>query len=203
MQSFVHIFNLKGSGDMTAPKKVPSDKTVRKWMYSAIPLMFILGGLTHFLYKLSGENVFVGIFCPVNESVWEHLKISFWVPLAWWIITYLRKSKSYSINAAKWFSCCAAALYIAPLVICAFYYTYTGALGIHSLILDIFSLLLGLATAQIAAFHFYKYGKFKESCLKFSMIAVLILAAAFVIFTFLTPQLPIFLDPVTGIYGIR
>lgn len=187
---------------MAAPRGMPSDKTVRKWMYSAIPLMFILGGLTHFAYKLSGENTIVGIFCPVNESVWEHLKMSFWVPLAWWVITYYKKSKSYSINTPKWFSCCAVALYIAPLVITTFFYTYTGALGIESLVLDIFSLLLGLAAAQLAAFHFYKYGKFKESCLKYALIAIFVLAAAFVVFTFMPPHLPIFQDPITGAYGI-
>lgn len=181
----------------------PSDIKVRKWMYSAIPLMFILGGLTHFFYKLSGENTLVGILCPVNESVWEHLKMSFWVPFGWWVFTYLKKSTSYIISAPRWFSCCAAALYIAPLVITAFYYTYTGALGIHSLALDIFSLFLGLAAAQIVAFHFYKYGKFKESCLKYSLIAICILAAAFVLFTFIPPHLPIFMDPETGVYGIR
>jgi len=35
----------------------------------------ILGTLSHFFYDWSGQNIIVGMFCPVNESVWEHLKL--------------------------------------------------------------------------------------------------------------------------------
>lgn len=34
-----------------------------------------LGTLNHFLYFLSGQSPIVALFCPVNESVWEHLKL--------------------------------------------------------------------------------------------------------------------------------
>ena len=30
--------------------------------------------LSHFAYPLSGDSALVGLFNPVNESVWEHLK---------------------------------------------------------------------------------------------------------------------------------
>ena len=35
----------------------------------------ITGTLLHFVYEWSGESLFVGIFSPINESVWEHLKL--------------------------------------------------------------------------------------------------------------------------------
>ena len=31
----------------------------------------ITGTLLHFVYEWSGESLFVGIFSPINESVWE------------------------------------------------------------------------------------------------------------------------------------
>ena len=34
-----------------------------------------LGTLNHFLYFLSGQSPIIALFCPVNESVWEHLKL--------------------------------------------------------------------------------------------------------------------------------
>ena len=34
-----------------------------------------IGTLFHFLFELLGQNAFVGLFTPVNESVWEHLKL--------------------------------------------------------------------------------------------------------------------------------
>ena len=36
-----------------------------------------LGAAAHFFYEWSGNNFFVGMFSPVNESVWEHMKLAF------------------------------------------------------------------------------------------------------------------------------
>ena len=36
----------------------------------------ILGTVGHFFYEWSGENKIVGIFFPVNESTWEHMKLT-------------------------------------------------------------------------------------------------------------------------------
>ena len=40
-------------------------------------LELILGTLLHFIYEWSGNNAIIASFSAVNESVWEHLKISF------------------------------------------------------------------------------------------------------------------------------
>lgn len=56
---------------------------VRKWwenyrnnLYYAVCIM-LAGTLFHFVYDWSGHNAFVALFSPVNESVWEHLKLFF------------------------------------------------------------------------------------------------------------------------------
>ena len=38
---------------------------------------FILGSICHFLYEFSDYNPFLALIVPVNESVWEHLKLVF------------------------------------------------------------------------------------------------------------------------------
>ena len=45
----------------------------------------ITGTLLHFVYEWSGESLLVGIFSPINESVWEHLKLLFF-PMSVWIL---------------------------------------------------------------------------------------------------------------------
>jgi hypothetical protein len=35
------------------------------------------GVFLHFTFELSGKNYFVALFSPVNESIWEHLKLLF------------------------------------------------------------------------------------------------------------------------------
>ena len=43
---------------------------------AGVPVLFLAGTLIHFLYGLSGEFFLVGLLAPVNESVWEHLKLA-------------------------------------------------------------------------------------------------------------------------------
>ena len=38
----------------------------------------ILGVIFHFLYNWTGQIRFIGFFVPVNESIWEHLKLIFY-----------------------------------------------------------------------------------------------------------------------------
>ncbi len=184
-------------------KKPPcSANAVKNWVLFGIPVAFIIGGFTHFAFELSGGNTFVGIFSPVNESVWEHLKMSFWTLLIWWVIGYFLLSRGGCISAAKWFSACAAALYIAPIFITIVYYLYTGALGVRYPIVDILLLLVGIAVAQISAYRIFKCARSHKSRLFWSLLLIAILAAAFVVFTFSPPQIPLFMDMRTGSFGI-
>lgn len=62
------------------------DKASRNWILFGIPVVFLAAGLLHFVYDWSGEATIVGLFTPVNESVWEHLKLLFWPLFVWWMI---------------------------------------------------------------------------------------------------------------------
>ena len=48
-------------------------------LYSIIIFLLVcgLGVLSHFLYDWSGQNKIVGIISSINESTWEHLKLTF------------------------------------------------------------------------------------------------------------------------------
>jgi len=183
-------------------KLLDSKDAAQNWILLGIPVLLIVGSLMHFVYEWSGNLTVVGIFAPINESVWEHLKMTFWPMLFWWVIGYYILSKRNNISALQWFVSCAAAEVLCPLVIVCFYYTYTGALGIESIILDIFSLFLGIAVAQLLALHVYKYSKLTPRCLYYAIVVLILLAVAFAVFTFNPPQLPLFKDSSTGKYGI-
>ena len=43
----------------------------------AILAVAILGSLNHFLYDWTGGSSLAALFCPINESPWEHLKLLF------------------------------------------------------------------------------------------------------------------------------
>ena len=55
-------------------------KMKKIFIWSAI-IVSILGTLLHFAYDWSGQNTLVGLFTPVNESTWEHMKLIFFPTL--------------------------------------------------------------------------------------------------------------------------
>lgn len=187
---------------MLKSKALASKNLAKNWILLGIPVLFFVGSLMHFIYEWSGNSIIVGIFAPVNESVWEHLKLTFWPMLIWWFIGYSIICKRNKISAAQWFISCAVSIVVCPLVIVIFYYTYTGALGIQLLILDIFSLLLGLFAGQGLALHVYTYAKAKASSFYIAIAILILVAITFTVFTFAPPQIPLFKDPLTGNYGV-
>jgi hypothetical protein len=49
-------------------------------------LLFGIGASMHFVYEFSGCNIIAAVFCAVNESVYEHIKIMLFPILAWWAL---------------------------------------------------------------------------------------------------------------------
>lgn len=47
--------------------------------YTIIGIIFVLitGTFAHFLYDWTENNHIVGFFTPINESIWEHMKLLF------------------------------------------------------------------------------------------------------------------------------
>ena len=178
--------------------------TISGYILWGIPALFVIGSLMHFVYAWSGNLTIVGIFAPVNESVWEHLKMTVWPILLWWLIGYLALSKKNPVSISQWLVSYTVAQIACPLTILAFFYTYTGAFGIDSLFLDIFSLFLGITVGQLLALHIYRKTIIKRNSFLFyfCLVILVILVTAFTVFTFMPPKIPLFMDFSTGKYGI-
>lgn len=171
-------------------------KKIRNFQIFSIVLTFVLGTLLHFTYKLSGENKIVAVFSSINESVWEHLKLLYFPMLLSTIIGlfYFRKDVPN-------FLCSKAIGIITALVFTViFFFTYTGILGRHIAAIDIASFFIAVILGEFVSYLLI-INKFK--CSNIIAIVVLItLFLSFIIFTFFTPNIGIFKDPVTGNYGI-
>ena len=159
----------------------------KKYLIIGIPILFIIGSIFHYIYEWSGNNFLVGLISPVNESIFEHLKLVILPMTVYWLIyPYFNKN----IQKEKWFFSLIISIITAMLTIVSFYYTYTGALGIESLILDMFSLLLGLTVAHLIGSHFYTYGFSIPKWLSLALFIVIF--TLFITFTIAPPNLPIF-----------
>lgn len=159
----------------------------KKYLLTGIPILFIIGSIFHFIYEWSGNNILIGFISPKNESIWEHLKLAIIPMTIYWLIYPLINS---NIPKNKWLFSLLISILSSILTITTFYYTYTGALGIHSLILDIFSLLLGIAIGHLLGIHVFKYGP--SIPLFISLTLIFALFIIFSIFTITPPNFPIF-----------
>ncbi len=166
--------------------------TAQKWILLGIPVLILLGFPMHFVYEWSRNSPIVGAIAPVSESIWEHLKLTFWPVLLWWLAGYLLWKKKPGFNAANWVTGCAVAEFICPLVIAGFYYLYNGSLGIESLALNILALFLGVLLAQCLALHIYNHARCGLACVVASLTVLIVMVILYTVFTFTAPNIPLF-----------
>lgn len=172
------------------------------WMLFGIPILIAVAYPIHLLYEWTGKNIVAGLFAPVNESMWEHLKMVFWPTLFWWAIGYLIFLRNRGNGFARAAVTCAVSALVSEVFVIAFFYTYTGALGVESLTVNIIGLFLGLFFGILLARHIDRHTKPRKFATFIAVVLILLLAAAFLYFTFTPPHLPIFKDPPTGRFGI-
>lgn len=172
-----------------------------KLILIGIPILFLVGSFMHFLYDFTSNNVIFGAIAPVNESVWEHLKMVLLPVILWWTIYYFSAGNINNIDKNKWFSGALAALFTALITIPLLFYFYTSAFGVELLLVDILLLFLALLFGQLAGLHFYKYYEGISSRISIGIFILLIFL--FILFTFYPPHLPLFRDGMTGLYGIH
>lgn len=180
------------------------NKLTSKVLWS-IPILFVIGGLLHFAYQMTGNCAAIGIIAPVNESIFEHLKLSFYPILIWCIIQLIigRNKDKYFSDRCKVIVSAFVSCLMSMLVIIGFFYSYTQMFGVDIAILDVFSLLLGIAIGQFAGLHIYNHIKCNKTIAIASLIGIILIIIMFTIWTFNTPHIPFFRDPQTFLYGIQ
>jgi hypothetical protein len=160
--------------------------------------IILLGSALHFTYALSGNNPLVGFFSAVNESVWEHLKLAFWPSLFWMLI--LMRWLRNAIN--NFFPAKVFGTYVMVAFIPVVFYSYTAFTGESIFAVDITTFIIAVIVGQFVSYQLYKYRMLPKFADKLAIIAIILLAIAFIVFTFYPPHLPIFQDPVTSQYGV-
>jgi hypothetical protein len=167
------------------------------WQLVGFSVTSLLGTLLHYLYDISENSPILAPFSGVNESTWEHMKLLFWPMLLFLIFQYFffRERKDFLCVKLR-------GMLLGLLLIPIIFYTYNGVIGKSPDWINISIFFIAAATAYI-----YEYRRFKNNAVpcKNPILPITILAlfsVAFVVFTFITPRLGIFKDPLTGDYGI-
>ena len=171
-------------------------RSINLWQLMGYALTSLGGTLLHYLYDWTGNSVLAAPFSGINESTWEHMKLYFWPAFVFAIV------ESFFFRDREDFWCVKLrGILLGLTLIPVLFYTYNGAVGKSPDWLNIAIFFIAAAIAFI-----YETRSFnKETACSYSKLSLVILCVIgilFIVFTFATPKLGIFRDPVTGTYGI-
>lgn len=169
---------------------------IKKLKILGIILAFLLAFPLHFLYdKL--PCFITSIIAPVNESIWEHMKILFGgILIAGVIQKIIVKTKKLDINNVC-ISNFTAALTSIPIFL-AMYLPVYNSIG-ENLTITIIIMFIAIVIAEIIS-----YLIMKKDDLKLENMAIIFTIIVYIIFGLLTyfpPQHELFIDPLSLSYG--
>ena len=162
-------------------------KQLKLWFAIGAFFVLITGTLSHFLYGWTGKNAFIGFFTPVNESVWEHMKLLFFPMLLFALaMGWKWKGEFPCIASALSFGILAGTVFIP-----AFFYGYTAILGKDIFFSALAGFFLSIAVAFWAAYRLTLSCRLqKHTLLLCGAVGVLFLC--FLVFTYHPPEFAIF-----------
>ena len=173
-------------------------KDISFWQFAGFAFTSLSGTILHFLYEWTNQNIFTAPFSGVNESTWEHMKLLYFPML----ITALIQSLIFKEYKNFW--CIKLLGTVSGLILIpVIFYTYNGAFGKSPDWFNISIFFISAAISFILETKLFKSEKVGCKCSKAAISLMVVLGLSFIIFTFRTPQIPLFKDPVTGLYGIN
>lgn len=160
-----------------------------------IVVVSVLGTIFHFVYDWSGQNAFVGLWVPVNESTWEHMKLVYFPMLIFILLDSKLTSKIQVPRENLNMFTAILATFLVPIL----FYTYTGILGTHYSVLDIATFYISVTAAFVLRYRimthktcFTKLWDGREKPYPLLAIGFIFLGVCFFVFTYHPPKWGIF-----------
>lgn len=169
------------------------EQFTKKYSRIGIMVVCLVAFPLHFLFGWSGKSALIGMFTPINESIWEHLKLVYWPLLLWWGIGFRLYHAEYKLSLVKWVSSGAVAILISMIGIVGWYYTWVHGLAVTSSVIDVGSLFIAVPIGQWIAIHLYRVMQLRRIYLFLAFVFLVLAGFLFIYFTFSTPERPIFI----------
>ena len=167
------------------------------WQWLGFAVTACGGTILHFLYDWLDGAIWIAPFSGVNESTWEHMKLLFWPMFLFAVVEWLffREEKAFWCIKLK-------GMLLGLALIPVLFYTYNGVIGKSPDWINI--AIFFISAALVYLFETKQLEKENSPCPapKRAFAILLGIGVLFVVFTFVTPTLNIFKDPITGTYGI-
>ena len=172
-------------------------RSIELWQLWGFAITSLAGTILHFLYDWLGNAVWIAPFSGVNESTWEHMKLLFWPMFIYAVF------QSFFFKDRENFWCIKLrGILLGLILIPIIFYTYNGVIGKSLDWINISIFFISAALAYIYETRMLNANN--QSCVspRLALGILCIIAMLFIVFTFLTPKIGIFKDPITGTYGI-
>ena len=172
-------------------------KSINLWQFLGFAVTSFGGTVLHFLYDWTGQSKISAFFSGVNESTWEHIKLLFWPMFLYAIV------QSFFFKEYEGFWCVKLkGIMLGIGLIPIIFYTYNGVIGKSPDWLNISIFFVCAAISYIYETKLFKADKTKCKYSKLAFALLCVIALLFIIFTFVTPEIAIFKDPLTETFGI-
>ena len=161
-------------------------------------ISFILAVLLHFVYGLI-PNTFISIIAPVNESIWEHMKLIVTSSLLFSIFEYIiYKKKDIAFN--NFILSYAISSIVSVIVYLLIYIPLNDIFG-HKAYIAISLLFLIFIFLQIISYYIMNYRKINHGN-DIGILLIIIIYFVFGYFTYHPPKINLFYDYLNKCYGI-
>lgn len=164
----------------------------KKFQIVGVFIIFILNVFLHFLYDLSNQNSLVSLIAPVNESVFEHLKMVYYSYMIFNTIEYIL----YPDNRENRFLLSSVAAVFTTLLVYVLFSIIMTGIGEHNLIITLLILFISIILGQL--YKYYLVKNIELSTLEQILVAVLFIILPIALFTYFTVNPlnnPLFYDP--------
>lgn len=172
---------------------------MKKIKVVGVLVIFALTVLYHFLYEWFPNPVFSVLF-PVNESIWEHMKLLYSGILTWGIVEYFILKRK-NIKFTNYFSSLFLTM-ITSIIVYLILYLPLYSLFKENMFISIGLLIIVIILMEI--FNYYLISRKEEN--KFlDKVSIILIILGYVVFLSLTydpPRNYIFYDTTENKYGI-
>lgn len=170
---------------------------VNKYKYFFVFLTFILCFVTHFVYDLF-PCFLTSILFPVNESIWEHMKMLVSAEMISGILLFIifKKDGIFFNNYFLYLLC----LFLSSILIFLIIYYPIYLIFGENFIFNVFTLFIAIYISYNVSIPILNFRNL--NCGFFSFIGILLVYIIFAILTYFPLSNPLFYDSSIGSYGI-
>lgn len=172
---------------------------MKRIKFIGVIVIFLLTILYHFLYNWLPNPVF-SVFFPVNDSIWEHMKLLYSGIFTWGVIEYFILRKK-GISYRNFFSTLFLEMVTSIMIYLIMYLPLYNVFG-ESMVISISLLIVVIILEEIFSYYLFSYSKENRILDRISILFIVLGFVVFLCFTYDPPRNYIFYDIVSNKYGI-